>query len=145
MEPTVTVLFCEDVRHEIGGKVSLMGILGETIFVEKFPVTLQKICSHFVFEMHRSQFPKTRLSVKLFINGAEKEGVDLPAEMLENAPPSEHGMVRIMGSIDMLNLQITEPTELAVSVLLDDKKFSTPFTSLNIQESSGTDKSINFE
>ncbi|MBF0407049.1 MAG: hypothetical protein HQM10_06835 [Candidatus Riflebacteria bacterium] len=38
------VLFCEDIRQEIGGRVSLMGILGSTIYVQYFPVLFPKFC-----------------------------------------------------------------------------------------------------
>lgn len=39
-----TVLICEDVRHEIGGRVSLIGVLTARLLVKEFPVFFPKFC-----------------------------------------------------------------------------------------------------
>lgn len=39
-----TVLFCEDIRQEVGGRVSLMGILGNKLLVQDFPLIFPKLC-----------------------------------------------------------------------------------------------------
>ena len=39
-------LLCDDIRQEVGGKISLMGIYGRDIVVAKTPITLPQI--HFV-------------------------------------------------------------------------------------------------
>ena len=38
------VLLCEDIRHETGGRVSLMGILGSKLYVQEFPIFFPKLC-----------------------------------------------------------------------------------------------------
>ncbi|OIP29181.1 hypothetical protein AUK22_03415 [bacterium CG2_30_54_10] len=38
------VLFCEDIRQETGGRVSLMGVLGSRLFVQEFPLKFPKFC-----------------------------------------------------------------------------------------------------
>jgi len=38
------VLFCEDIRQEIGGKVSLMGVLGSKLLTQQFPIGFPKLC-----------------------------------------------------------------------------------------------------
>lgn len=37
-------LFCDDIRIEVGNKVSLMGIYNGEMFFEAFPSTAQKVC-----------------------------------------------------------------------------------------------------
>ena len=37
-------LICEDIRHETGGRISLMGILGSKLFVQEFPIFFPKLC-----------------------------------------------------------------------------------------------------
>lgn len=37
-------IFCDDIRHEIGGKISLIGIYGPKLFVREFPAVLPKLC-----------------------------------------------------------------------------------------------------
>ena len=38
------VFMCEDIRHETGGRVSLMGILGSKLYVQEFPIFFPKFC-----------------------------------------------------------------------------------------------------
>ncbi len=37
-------MICEDIRHETGGRISLMGILGSKLFVQEFPIFFTKLC-----------------------------------------------------------------------------------------------------
>ncbi|MBF0545448.1 MAG: hypothetical protein HQM08_13490 [Candidatus Riflebacteria bacterium] len=50
------VLFCEDIRQEIGGRVSLMGILGSKIFVQDFPILFPKFCLFVEWEDFNGKF-----------------------------------------------------------------------------------------
>lgn len=43
MNKFVSTVFCDDVRHEIGGKVTYVGIYGGTMFVNSFPAELPKL------------------------------------------------------------------------------------------------------
>jgi len=40
----VETLFCDDIRHEVGGKLSIIGVYSGALFVQAFPVTLPKLC-----------------------------------------------------------------------------------------------------
>jgi hypothetical protein len=40
----VETIFCDDIRQEIGGKLSLIGIYSGALFVPAFPATLPKLC-----------------------------------------------------------------------------------------------------
>lgn len=40
----VETLFCDDIRHEVGGKLSFIGVYSGGLFVPAFPVTLPKLC-----------------------------------------------------------------------------------------------------
>ncbi|HOY67078.1 MAG TPA: hypothetical protein PLP29_09325 [Candidatus Ozemobacteraceae bacterium] len=39
-----SVLICEDIRQEINGRVSLMGVLAAKLFVTRFPFKFLKLC-----------------------------------------------------------------------------------------------------
>lgn len=39
------VLWCDDVRHELGNKMSMMGIYGSDLVVPQVPVILPKLCA----------------------------------------------------------------------------------------------------
>ncbi len=40
----VETLFCDDIRHEMGGKLSFIGVYSGSLYVPAFPVTLPKLC-----------------------------------------------------------------------------------------------------
>lgn len=40
----VETLFCDDIRHELGGKLSFIGVYSSGLFVPAFPATLPKLC-----------------------------------------------------------------------------------------------------
>lgn len=40
----VETLFCDDIRHELGGKLSFIGVYSGGLFVPAFPATLPKLC-----------------------------------------------------------------------------------------------------
>lgn len=44
MKRHVQTIFCDDVRHEVGNKISIIGVYSGGLFVPSFPVTLPKLC-----------------------------------------------------------------------------------------------------
>jgi hypothetical protein len=44
MNRSVFTIFCDDIRQEIGGKLSYIGVYNAQMFVPSFPITLPKLC-----------------------------------------------------------------------------------------------------
>lgn len=44
LEPCMWSIFCDDVRQEIGNKLSYLGIYGPVLIVESLPTNLVKLC-----------------------------------------------------------------------------------------------------
>lgn len=44
MDRQIQTVFCDDVRHELGGKLSYIGVYSGMLFVQTFPATLSKLC-----------------------------------------------------------------------------------------------------
>lgn len=40
----VETIFCDDIRQEIAGKLSFIGVYSASLFVQNFPATLPKLC-----------------------------------------------------------------------------------------------------
>jgi hypothetical protein len=40
----IDVIYCDDIRHEVGNKLSFIGIYTGELLVQSFPVTLPKLC-----------------------------------------------------------------------------------------------------
>lgn len=45
VERTLSGIFCDDIRHEMGGKVSLIGCYTDAMLVFEFPTVLPKLCA----------------------------------------------------------------------------------------------------
>lgn len=50
--------FCDDVRQEIGNKLSYLGIYGPNLIVPAFPTTLVKLCCVFSVRVPLGKLPK---------------------------------------------------------------------------------------
>ena len=43
-EPFMWATFCDDVRQEVGNKLSYLGVYGPNLIVQSYPTTLVKLC-----------------------------------------------------------------------------------------------------
>ena len=62
---SITVIICDDVREEIGGKRSFMGIYGDTIIVQEIPRLLPQLHVVFLVEEIKEPFSDIRLEIKM--------------------------------------------------------------------------------
>ena len=44
MNRHIQTIFCDDIRHEIGGKLSYIGVYSGRLIASEFPITLPKLC-----------------------------------------------------------------------------------------------------
>lgn len=58
-------LYCDDIRQEIGGKVSYIGIYNGQMWVQSFPVTLPKLCVAYKIVIPNDR-PVETLTVRIF-------------------------------------------------------------------------------
>lgn len=47
----VNVIYCDDVRQEVGGKQSLIGVYNSDMILPSFPVTLPKLCTQILVRL----------------------------------------------------------------------------------------------
>lgn len=43
-------LICDDVRHEVGNKVSFIGVYTKDLFIPQTPFTFPKLCAYLLYE-----------------------------------------------------------------------------------------------
>ena len=96
-EPFAWSIFCDDIRQEIGGKPSFMGVYYGAMYVPQFPIMLPKFCVNVTFYEPKNMV-EVRVSpviIKVFMpNDAEDTPSltgEVPAskEMISRLPPSE--------------------------------------------------------
>lgn len=87
----VEVIYCDDVRQEVGHKISLMGIYGSDLVVNGFPTTVHKLClSVRVLTPIEEPFEK----IEIFVSQGEKDKQrDLIATGPLDMPPSDQFLI----------------------------------------------------
>ncbi|MDU9399028.1 DUF6941 family protein [Pseudomonas sp. zfem003] len=78
-----TSLFCDDIRQEVNGKLSLIGVYQGVLYVSAFPATLPKIC--FIIHIHSPFSQKfNSLSLTARYDSSVVSEVSLTAEELNS-------------------------------------------------------------
>ncbi|MEX0899795.1 MAG: hypothetical protein WD081_03795 [Gammaproteobacteria bacterium] len=67
-------LFCDDIRHEVGGKVAMSGIYGESMLLPQFPAVLPKLGVFLILQCPASE-PFNDVTIRVLLdNEAILEG-----------------------------------------------------------------------
>lgn len=81
-ERFITALFCDDIREEVGNKVSLMGCYAGEMFVDRLPAALPKLCA-FVTVFTPLARPFEKLTIQVLKD--ERVVASLAASDIENS------------------------------------------------------------
>lgn len=57
--PFMWATYCDDVRQEVGNKLSFLGIYGSSLIVPSFPTTLVKLCCQFSVRVPAAKPPQS--------------------------------------------------------------------------------------
>src|SRR5215469_71646 len=92
--PTGHTVFCDDIRYEVSGKITLVGVYaGEMGFVGEFPVTLPKLCLRIIYTEKPNESDEP-VEVRVYLPGDPNEAptykLELPRQQIQRAPiPAE--------------------------------------------------------
>jgi hypothetical protein len=127
----VQTIFCDDIRHEINGKISYIGVYAGTMFVQVFPSTLPKLC----IDIKVISPPDNPIkSLKLNILSDEKvlQEIDLSEEQLSQFSSTSNERIE-NGSKDFVQvanfqllfspLQLEAPCILKVRARMDGEEY----------------------
>jgi len=73
-EPLAITIFCDDIRYEVGGKHSLIGIYRDDLLLQgvTFPTTLPKLALSVTLVLHSSQ-PVLPMEIKISLPGEHED------------------------------------------------------------------------
>jgi len=131
MNRHIQTIFCDDIRHELGGKLSYIGVYSGHLFVPAFPVTLPKLCLALSVITPASQ-PFRKLELRIFKDDELlAEGVLDEAKLSEiiEATEEENGNSATESRIQALNslfvfspFQIDGPCRLRVRAVTESEE-----------------------
>lgn len=80
----LTAIFCDDIRHEVGNKISFMGCYQNELFVPTAPIALAKLCVY-VTLLTPIERPLRSLRFRVVLDdGKELAKVEIPDNAFEN-------------------------------------------------------------
>lgn len=121
------VTFCDDVRQEVGNKLSIMGIYGANLIVPSYPTVLPKLCCVFNVRVPASAVPR-QVVFKLLrgdevIFEAEMSHADNESTLVQCPPGLEESHAFTFGNVaQFLSFPVTEQALLKARALLDGKE-----------------------
>ena len=128
MNSFLSTIYCDDVRHELGGKLSLIGVYNGQLYVQEFPVTIPKLCFVTALVTPAAKVPKNikfrvlKDSEPLVDLDATPEYLQQLANAREPAAPQPKGTERVNTSqaeVCLTALVIEKPTVLRVVAVTD--------------------------
>jgi len=80
----IFALICDDIRQEVGNKVSLMGVYGKDVIVPDIPYVFPKICLWLVIEEAKIEIH----NLKIVVTAPQSDPItiDLPAPPNQKTP-----------------------------------------------------------
>jgi hypothetical protein len=129
--PSGFVVFCDDVRQEVTGKVTMVGVYtGQMMLTGNLPVVLPQICAVTTFRL-APPTEQIKPIIRLFRSGQDEPlfemEADIPAAQPSDFPPTptdqDPDAVKFLQMIitaQVQNLVITEPCTLKVRAFVGD-------------------------
>lgn len=138
MKPNFSVLFCDDIRHEVGGKISLMGIYGTHLLLPALPSNLSKLSVHFSIEIPNESTPEA-ITITIFVGGKQHAKLELGGLSVNEDPANEINGHRLLGGTSLSNIEFNEKTRIEAVIELDNKKVYSAYLVVDAKENYQTD------
>lgn len=130
----VHAIFCDDIRQEMGNKVSFMGCYQGELFVPFVPLMLAKLCVQVTISTTVDR-PIKSLTVRLDQGENRLAVIDVPVDDFERSmPPVPEEEKRWSASVGVMlsPFNITEPGEIRVVVITEEGEMPGPCLRLKV-------------
>jgi hypothetical protein len=94
MNRQVHTIFCDDIRHEIGGKISFIGAYSGAMLVSQFPAVLPKLCLALSIVTPATQ-PFKKLSFRILKDDEKLAEGELSEQEFANFAEADGGKTEI--------------------------------------------------
>lgn len=115
MSRFVYTTYCDDVRLEVNGKTSLIGVFADAIFLPSFPINVMKLCA-VVNAVTPAEEPFKGFKITAVYNGNPIAEMEVPdeqlQEQLEKAPTTP--IKTIQAQMIFSPLVVDKPGELKI-------------------------------
>lgn len=138
MTISAIALFCDDVRHEMGGQRSLIGLYESWLLGERYPFDIPELFAVTILRFSARDTPH-QLAVKIQLPGAEDQTVPVPETTLAELrqPDQTDETAEQLRTLELhrrfTHLTVSEPVTISVRVQTDKQEI--PAGALTLQAS----------
>ena len=129
-QKSLTAIYCDDIRNEVAGKFSLMGVYGHELIFPSFPAVLNKLHVHTVLSFPYGEQPKTSIKVIVLnrdetltefgLDGEALKSIEVPEPDAE-IPVDERRLLFTVGFI-LSPFLAAEPTTIKIRAYIDGEE-----------------------
>jgi hypothetical protein len=126
--PSGHVVFCDDIRYEITGKVTFVGVYGPAMFLTEMPGILHRICCVIYFRISSEVTGKALIRIVNEVEEVDTTLSEIEIELGVGGDPPETNKTRFTMQearffAEFSNLTISGSGHLKVRVILDEKEY----------------------
>jgi hypothetical protein len=121
--PSGHTLFCDDIRFETSGKISLIGVYSADMFVKELPCVLPQLWASIYFNQNLGETRALTLRLILEVKGKDKVLQEVQLANLDSPPPlptDEFQMAQMNIQLHLQHFQVLEEGRLKVRAYRDD-------------------------
>jgi hypothetical protein len=124
---SVSAVYCDDIRNEVGGKLSLMGVYHNEMLFPTFPAVAPKLGVRIVLKFPFANMPKESLSIELFkdddlignMTFDQKGLAAIPAPAADLERPAEDLNLSMQVMFMFTPFQVDAPCKMRLLAFLD--------------------------
>jgi len=121
-------IFCDDIRNEVGGKLSYMGIYGNELIVNAaLPAALPKLCLSIAIRFYRAEGQPAPMTLKVFVPWEDSAIIEAPLEFSDAIQWGDEaeatGYVQVNANLTLGNFAIQQEGYLKVRAYSGDTEY----------------------
>ena len=125
--PVLWATFCDDVRQEVGNKLSYMGVYGPNLIVQSFPTQLMKFCCIFSLRVPLGAVPRLVVFKLLHDEEVLFESETAPPQFAPapdgvSEDQNESRIVTISAVAQLVGFEITRRSVLKARAIVDGEE-----------------------
>lgn len=126
---TAQAIYCDDIRTELGGKNSFMGVYETEMVIPAFPITLPKLCAQLKLLLPKGKMPNSIRFMLLSDDSVMAEALLTEEQLHQHPPPQpaagipiEDFSIGIVAMFAFAPVTFEKPTTLKVRIYADDEE-----------------------
>ena len=127
-QPEFFALFCDDVRLELGGTQSIIGVLQDAVLVEEFPLTIPRLSVFFYLHLFDSDLDQVTVELQNAQTGDVLRAISLQdidrlkASLSNMGDALQVNGMKVSGVIESGEIALSEPLMLRLCVHLTETR-----------------------